>query len=140
MSMWPIARFSTFTPHECRAMLATERVGRLVVAGSRLAPRAVHYALDGETILLGADASDEHAALSALCGMSVRLEVEHYEAMARAGWNVVAGGVLEGIGSVGADNAGAGTSARLRVRHLRGRLVLSEPLYPSFRLDDPAFV
>ena len=133
MSIWPIPQFSTFTPDECRAMLATERVGRLVVAGSRRSARPVHYHLDADALVLG-DAAADGGGLRALAGRTGRLEVEHYDMTVRAGWNVVARGVLE------PDAGDAAPAARLRLRELRGQLVLSEPLYPSFRLDDPAFV
>jgi len=137
MSIWP-TQFSTFTPQECRAMLATEHSGRLVVTGQSRRRVAVHYDVDGDAILVHGGTGEADARVSLLPGASARLEVDHYDLSARAGWKVIARGVLEG-GSPPAGESDTAPAVRLRVRQLRGHLVLAEPLYPSFRLNDPAF-
>jgi hypothetical protein len=151
MAFWPMPQLATFTPDECRAMLATERFGRLVVPGVLPLERPVRYDLDSPDLVVEVDDAE---GLARAVGSSTRLEVGRFDRDVRAGWSVVARGVLEPVptgpdeGNEAARSGGSdqpvtepsGRRFRLRVGQIRGRFVMSQPLYPPFQLDDGAFV
>ena len=136
MTIRPMPQTIPLTSDQCAAMLASEAVGRLVLADT---PRGtpMSYEMDAGVLVVRVDAASSVARAT---GQWARFEVDHYDQQARAGWSVVARGVLEDVAASAGGTADAEARApgrdreerRLQPRQLTGRLVLAEPLYPSY--------
>ena len=139
MAIWPKPQTIILTPDQCAAMLASEEVGRLVLAGGPAGTAPMSYGMDAGALILRVEAASSVARAT---GRWAQFEVDHYDKQAKAGWSVVARGVLEAQTGAGGDGPGAqrwaagsdGEELRLQPRHLTGQLVLTEPLYPTYPL------
>jgi uncharacterized protein len=77
-------------PDRCRALLATQQVGRLAfVADGRPDIEPVNYVMDGEAVVFATGAGSK---LWALSRGPVAFEVDWTDAAARSGWSVVVHG------------------------------------------------
>lgn len=82
-------------PDECRALLATDEVGRLAIVDGRT-PLVfpVNYALDGDAVVFRTTAGTK---LSAAGQEAVSFEIDHFDRSARTGWSVLVTGRLEEV-------------------------------------------
>ena len=78
----------------CLALLASQQVGRVVLAGPEPFVVPVNYVLVDELVLFRTDAGS-HAASAA--GASIAFEVDAIEAASEAEWSVVVSGPLENV-------------------------------------------
>ncbi|MGQ0824487.1 MAG: pyridoxamine 5'-phosphate oxidase family protein [Actinomycetota bacterium] len=91
----PVDELAVISVTECRALLATEEIGRLaVVAGGGPHVVPVNYVFDGRAIVFRTETGTK---LDAAGHVPAAFEVDSFDRERRTGWSVVVHGRLEEI-------------------------------------------